>query len=55
MGKLNSAALATTASIALLAGTAHAAEMDGMAPQACTTTQINPGHNDCVMPTAASP
>lgn len=55
MGKLNGAALATTASIALLAGTAHAAEMDGMAPQACTTTQINPGHNDCVMPTAAAP
>ena len=55
MGKLNTAALATTASIALLAGAAHAADMGGTAPQTCTTTQNNPGHNDCVMPTAAAP
>ncbi len=49
--KLNySAALATTAAVALLAGAAHA-----QAPSTCTTTTISPAHNDCVMPTASAP
>jgi Porin subfamily len=49
--KLNiTAALATTAAAALLAGAAHA-----QTPEVCTTTQINPGHNNCVMPTAQAP
>lgn len=47
------AALATTAAVALLAGAAHA-QMSG-APQVCTTTQNFPGHNNCVMPTASAP
>ncbi len=47
------AALATTAAVALLAGAAHA-QMGG-APQVCTTTQTSPAHNDCVMPTASAP
>ena len=52
--KLNvSAALATTAAVALLAGAANA-QMSG-APQVCTTTQVSPAHNDCVMPTASAP
>ncbi|MDE1902648.1 MAG: porin [Alphaproteobacteria bacterium] len=52
--KLNvSAALATTAAVALLAGAAHA-QMSG-APQVCSTTVISPAHQDCVMPTAAAP
>src|SRR5579872_4875312 len=55
MRKINyAAALATTASVALLSGMAHADTMAG-APDTCTTTQINPGHNDCVMPTAVAP
>jgi hypothetical protein len=52
--KLNyTAALATTAAVALLAGAAHA-QMGGT-PQVCTTTQTSPAHNDCVMPTASAP
>ncbi|MBU6506828.1 MAG: porin, partial [Alphaproteobacteria bacterium] len=52
--KLNyTAALATTAAVALLAGAAHA-QMGGT-PQVCTTTQNSPAHNDCVMPTASAP
>lgn len=47
------AALATTAAVALLAGAAHA-QMGG-APQVCTTTQNSPAHNNCVMPTASAP
>ncbi|MDE2229099.1 MAG: porin [Alphaproteobacteria bacterium] len=47
------AALATTASVALLAGAAHA--QMGPAPTPCTTTQIFPGHNNCVMPSAQAP
>ncbi|MBU6507055.1 MAG: porin [Alphaproteobacteria bacterium] len=47
------AALATTAAVALLAGAAHA-QMGGT-PQVCTTTQNSPAHNDCVMPTASAP
>ena len=31
-------------------GAAHA-----QTPEVCTTTQINPGHNNCVMPTAKAP
>ncbi|MGH6983158.1 MAG: DcaP family trimeric outer membrane transporter [Stellaceae bacterium] len=45
-------ALATTAAVAVLAGAAHA-QMSG-APQVCTSTNMNPGHNDCVMPTASA-
>ena len=52
--KLNiTAALATTASVALLASAAHA-QMGGT-PQVCTTTMTSPAHNDCVMPTASAP
>ena len=52
--KLNvTAALATTAAVALLAGAAHA-QMSG-APQVCTTTLTSPAHQDCVMPTASAP
>ena len=52
--KLNyTAALATTAAVALLAGAAHA-QMGGT-PQVCTTTQNSPAHNNCVMPTASAP
>lgn len=52
--KLNiTAALATTASVALLAGVAHA-QMGGT-PQVCTTTLNSPAHQNCVMPTASAP
>jgi Porin subfamily len=51
------AALATTAAVGLLAGSAFAqGGPDTMgAPMVCPTTQMSPGHNDCVMPTAAAP
>jgi len=44
------AALATTAAVGLLAGTAFA-----QTPQVCTTTQTSPAHQNCVMPTAQAP
>lgn len=63
--KLNyTAALATTAAVALLAGAAHAQLSSTNMTQGsegrtgtayCTTTMTSPGHNDCVMPTASAP
>ena len=63
--KLNyTAALATTAAVALLAGAAHAQTSNTNMTQGsegrtgvayCTTTMTSPGHNDCVMPTASAP
>jgi Porin subfamily len=44
------AALATTAAVGLLAGTAFA-----QTPEVCSTTQISPAHQDCVMPTSQAP
>ena len=54
---LTAAALATTATVALFAGSAFAqGGPDTMgAPMVCPTTQMFPGHNNCVMPTASSP
>jgi len=51
------AALATTATVALFAGSAFAqGGPDTMgAPMVCPTTQMNPGHNNCVMPKAQMP
>jgi hypothetical protein len=48
------AALATTAMIALLTGAAHA-QLAADPATVCTTTTINPAHNNCVMPTATAP
>ena len=54
--KLSYAALATTASVALLAGISGANAQTGPnGVQYCTTTQVNPGHNNCVMPAASAP
>ncbi|HZL60643.1 MAG TPA: DcaP family trimeric outer membrane transporter [Stellaceae bacterium] len=54
--KLSYAALATTASVAMLAGISGANAQTGPnGVQYCTTTQVNPGHNDCVMPAASAP
>jgi hypothetical protein len=44
------AALATTAAVGLLAGTAFA-----QTPEVCSTTQISPAHQNCVMPTSQAP
>lgn len=58
------AALATTAAVALLAGAAHAQLNSTNMTQGsegrtgvayCTTTMTSPTHNDCVMPTASAP
>lgn len=54
--KLSYAALATTASVALLAGISGAnAQVGPNGVQYCSTTQIFPGHNNCVMPSASAP
>ncbi len=47
-------ALATTVTIALLAGAAHA-QIASDPTSVCTTTQITPAHNNCIMPTATAP
>jgi len=51
------AALATTATVALFAGSAFAqGGPDTMgAPMVCPTTQMSPAHQNCVMPTATAP
>ncbi|MGH7013406.1 MAG: DcaP family trimeric outer membrane transporter [Stellaceae bacterium] len=52
-------ALATTAAVGLLAGTAFAQAMNSgearTGVEYCTTTMTSPTHNNCVMPTAQAP